>query len=341
MQAFEILSAGEEVRQEVRQETAKAVPVAQARPRVRRFRPLSIKDYARLLLPFLLLGALGALAKLKYPYWWPATDLVYFLADTLLVATIIGVVLELSAAKPLVEKVSENIAQRLIGRGLPAELQAPIKDIVDTGLVTDHYVKSYSFSVPEDGHINLDVEIRFEVRNYSDTLWEYAPEVSEETFWKPEFRFLEYGIAGKRIHTFADDSLFSKVETLDEIRLKRVPSSALPKVLLSPAGVDGKSACQVTWRYRLTMPEEYSDVTEFREATLGATLQLQRIPEELEFFSGGDDRLHHEPGSQSWYFDRPFIPGQHVRVWWFRKNSDLRDRYASRVSAARGTSTAR
>src|SRR5215831_9156901 len=141
MQAFEILSAGEEVRQEVRQEPAKAVPMAQARPRVLHFRPLSIKDYARLLLPFLALGTLGAVAKLKYPYWWPATDLVYFLSRTLLVATVIGIVLELSAAKPLVERVSENIAQRFIGRGLPAELQAPIKDIVDTGLVTDHYVK--------------------------------------------------------------------------------------------------------------------------------------------------------------------------------------------------------
>jgi hypothetical protein len=318
MEAFEILSAGGEVRHEA------ANPVVAAegsRVKRRPMRQLSIRDYVRLLLPFLVLGLLGAVAKLKYPYWWPGTDLVYFLADALLVAMVIGVVLELTAAKPLVEKVSENVAQKLIGRGLPAELQARIKDIVGTGVVRDHYVKSYTFSPPEDGRVVLDVEIRFEVRNYSDAMLDYAPEFTGETFWQPEFRFLEYGIAGKKIHTFAEDNLFSKVETANDIHVKRVPSYLLPKVTLSPVAADRKAVCQVTWRYRVTMPEQYCDTTDFGEATLGATVQLQQLPEELKFVSGGDDSLHHESASHSWFFDRPFIPGQHVQVWWFPKKS--------------------
>lgn len=314
MEAFEILSAGGEVPHEP------VIPVVAAEaPRVKRqpMRRLSIRDYVRLLLPFLVLGLLGAVAKLKYPYWWPGTDLVYFLADTLLVAMVIGVVLELTAAKPLIEKVSENVAQKLIGRGLPAELQARIKTIVGTGLVRDHYVKSYSFSPPEDGRVILDVEIRYEVRNYSDAIVDYAPEFTGETFWQPEFRFLEYGIAGRKIHTLGEDNLFSKVETANDIHVKRVPGYLLPKVTLNPVAADAKAVCQVTWRYRVTMPDQYCDSTDFGEATLGATVQLQRLPEELKFVSGGDDSLHHESGSQSWFFDRPFIPGQHVQVWWF------------------------
>lgn len=277
------------------------------------FRELSIKEYARLLLPFLVFGIFGAVARLKYPYWWPANDLVYFLANAFMVTMVLGVILVFCSAKLLIEEISENLAQRLIGRGLPAELQGSMKDILNTEFVRDHYVKSYTFSAPESGQVNLDIEIRFEVRNYSDLVRDYAPEITEEISFQPEFRFLEYGIAGKKIHTFSDENLSSKVETVSEINVKRVPKSALPTVSLKPTKAGDKSVCQVTWRYRVTMPEQYCDVTGFGEATIGATLQLQHIPEGLEFESGSDDSLHHECGSVSWYFDRPFIPGQHVR----------------------------
>ena len=316
MQAFEILDAeGDAHRAKLR-----ASSIRERKTKAPRFRKLSIKEYARLLLPFLFFGILGAVAKLKYPYWWPAIDLVYFLANAFMVAMVIGVILTLSSAKLLIEEVADNLAQRLIGRGLPAELQGSIKDMVNTEFVRDHYVKSYTFSASERGQVNLDIEIRFEVRNYSDWVQDYAPEIAEENSCQPEFRFLEYGIAGKKIYTFSDENLSSMVETMSEINIKRVPKSALPKVSLKPAKGGDKSVGQVTWRYRVTMPEEYCDVTRFGEATIGATLQLQDIPEGLEFESGGDASLHHEYGSFSWYFDRPFIPGQHVRAWWGRAN---------------------
>jgi hypothetical protein len=126
---------------------------------------------------------------------------------------------------------------------------------------------------------------------------------------------------GEMIHTFSDVSLSAKVETVDELNVRRVPRTALPSVIMKPVRTGERSACQVTWRYRVSMPEQYCDVTDFGEATLGATLQLQNLPEELEFISGGDASLHHEAGSQSWYFDKSFIQGQHVRAWWFRRNS--------------------
>jgi hypothetical protein len=317
MQAFEILTAEEDTHSA----RPRASSMEEGKTMAPRFRLLSLKEYTRLLLPFLVFGVLGAVARFRYPYWWPANDLVYFLANAFMVAMVIGIILALSSAKLLIERVSENLARSLIGRGLPAELQGSIRDIVDADFVRDHYVKSYTFSTPESGYVNLDIEIRFEVRNYSDSARDYAPEITEESSCQPEFRFLEYGIAGKKIHTFSDENLSSKVETVSEINVKRVPKSALPKVSLKPARVGDKSACQVTWRYRVTMPEQYCDVTGFDEATIGATLQLQHIPEGLEFGSGGDDSLHHECGSQSWYFDRPFITGQHVRAWWCGKKS--------------------
>jgi hypothetical protein len=273
------------------------------------------------------MGVLGGVARLKYPYWWPAPDLVSFAANSFIVTAALGVLLELFSAKLLIERVSEDLAQKVIGRGLPEELQASIRDVVATDFARDHYVKSYAFSTAEDGLVNVDIEVRYEIRNYSEAARDYAPEIAVEIFSKPEFRFLEYGIAGRKTHTFSDENLASKVETVDELNVRRVPRSALPPVSLKPVKTGEKSACQVTWRYHVTVPEQYCDLIDFDEATLGATLHVQNIPEDLEFVSGGDASLHHEVGSHSWYFDKSFIAGQHLRAWWFRKASARSSRY--------------
>ena len=293
-------------------------------PERRRFYALSLRDHARLLLPFLLAGAIGVLARVRYPYWWPATELVYFLADALIVAMILGIAFDIFSAKLLVERVSDGLAQTLVGRGLPLELQGVVRDIVSTDLVRDHYVKTYAFSAPGEGRVQLNIEIRYEMRNYSEAVRDYAPEMTVETFFQPQFHFLEYGIAGRKIYTFSDDNLPSKAETNDALGITRVPRSALPLLSLRPVKAGEKAPCQVTWRYSLTVPEQYCDITHLDEATLGATLHVEALPEELEFVSGGDASLHHEPGSQSWYFERAFIAGQHLRACWFRRRASAR-----------------
>ena len=296
-------------------------PVREPRSKPRRFYALSLRDHARLLLPFVVAGLLGVVARLKYPYWWPGNELVYFLADAFIVAMVLGVAIDVFSAKLLVERISDGLAQRLVGRGLPVDMQAPIRDVVSTDLVRDHYVKSYAFSAPEDGRVQVNVEVRFEVRNYSEAVRDYAPEMVAETFFQPEFRFLEYGIAGRKIHTFSEESLSGKAEAENALGVTRVPRSALPALSLRPVKTGEKAPCQVTWRYSLIVPEQYCDVTELNEATLGATIQIEALPDELEFVCGGDTSLHHEAGSQSWYFEKAFIAGQCVRAWWFRRKT--------------------
>jgi hypothetical protein len=299
-------------------------PVKEPRSKPRRFYALSVRDHARLLLPFVVAGLLGVVARVKYPYWWPANELVYFVADAFIVAMLLGVAIDVFTAKLLVERISDGLAQRLVGRGLPADMQAPIRDVVSTDLVRDHYVKSYAFSVPEDGRVQVNVEVRFEVRNYSEAVRDYAPELVAETFFQPEFRFLEYGIAGRKIYTFSEEGLSCKAATEDALGVTRVPGSSLPVISLKPVRTGEKAACQVTWRYSIMVPEQYCDVTELDEATLGATIQIEALPEDFDFVCGGDASLHHEAGSQSWYFDKAFIAGQCVRAWWYRRRFGLR-----------------
>jgi hypothetical protein len=299
-------------------------PAKESRSVPRRFYALSLRDHIRLLLPFFVLGAVGVVTRIEYRYWWPANELVYFLADAFIVAMVLGVAFDVFSAKLLVEKISDGLAQALVGRGLPVEMQGPVRDIVSTDLVRDHYVKVYAFSTPESGRVQVSVEVRYEIRNYSEAVRDYAPEMTVESFFRPAFRFLEYGIAGRKIYSFSGENLSSKVETEDDLGVTRVPRSALPLLSLKPIKAGEKAPCQVTWRYDITVPEQYCDVTDLDEATLGATLQVETLPEELEFVSGYDASLHHEAGSQSWYFEKAFIAGQHLRASWFRRKPSLR-----------------
>src|SRR5215475_3488174 len=198
-------------------------PVNEPRSKPRRFYALSLRDHMRLLLPLVVAGALGVVARLKYPYYWPGNELVYFLADAFIVAMVLGVAIDVFSAKLLVERVSDGLAQRLVGRGLPVDMQGPIRDVVSTDLVRDHYVKSYAFSAPEDGSVQVHIEVRFEVRNYSEAVRDYAPELTVESFFQPEFRFLEYGIPGRKIYSFSDQNLSSKVESEDALGVTQVP----------------------------------------------------------------------------------------------------------------------
>src|SRR5215471_5844717 len=107
-------------------------PASKSRSTPRRFYALSLKDHLRLLLPFLVLGAVGIVTRIEYPYQWPANELVYFVADALIVAMILGIAFDVFSAKLLVERVSDGLAQALVGRGLPVDMQGPVRDVVST-----------------------------------------------------------------------------------------------------------------------------------------------------------------------------------------------------------------
>ncbi len=106
-----------------------------------RFRDLSGREYWNLAWPFGLSLMVGFLLRVfgfrvHLPYWLPE-DIVVALADAFVVAGIVGLLLELFATRLLVEKISGDLSEKLVGRGLPAELQSHISEIAKTALVRE------------------------------------------------------------------------------------------------------------------------------------------------------------------------------------------------------------
>jgi hypothetical protein len=279
------------------------------------FRNLKVTEWLKLFGPFVIILLLGALLRFLYPCTWIAPDGFYALADALMVAGIVGSLLEMFSARFMIERVSDDLAQKLVGRGLPKELQAHIQKITKTELVWSNYIKRYVLSlVDTSGKMQLETETSFEVRNYSDLTIEYSPSLAEESFYSPEFSHIEYGLNGDAPHVFGEQALEKKVETTSDSRVKKVHD--FPRIDLPPTTEE--KFVKVLMRYRVTMPIEYTDLTHFGGPTTGVRVILQVIPNGFDFSAEGEGVIH-APESQSWEFAGPFVGGQHVRVRWFKK----------------------
>jgi hypothetical protein len=156
------------------------------------------------------------------------------------------------------------------------------------------------------------------VKNYSNSTVDYVPEMDEEVFFEPEFLYLQYGMTGAKSHSLDEQALAKRIEIKHEnTDTKQV--SGKEHLRLKPFLKNPNAVYNVTWKHRVTMLEEFCDITEFRYATIGARLRVDKIPDRLRFVSAGD--LSHEAGSISWDFSGPFMTGQHVKSWWFRKQT--------------------
>jgi hypothetical protein len=133
-----------------------------------RFRDFKVSEYWNLAWPFALgivVGIAGHVAGYRLPPKLGHT--VAVLSDAFIVAGLVGLTLELFATRFLIERVAMDVAEKLAGRGLPSQLQALIRDIVDTHIVREDYTKSYRLSEPDgEGYIRLDVTIRYTAKNY-------------------------------------------------------------------------------------------------------------------------------------------------------------------------------
>jgi hypothetical protein len=283
-----------------------------------RFLDLTAREWFRLLWPFPGYILAGFLGRLFYQQCWPWPDLAFGLFDALAIAGLIGIGLELYSTNFLIERVADDLTERLVGRGLPKKLQSHIREITRTTVVRDQFVKIYTFEEPQEGRVTLDMEISFRVRNFGDSPQNYSPTLEEEAVYDPQFNYLEYGLAGKEPHSFKDEKLLARVDSQSKPNVTRVEGPI--KIRLKPVAGEGSEddTCKVRWRYKVTYPEEYSDLTSFSIATIGCSIILRDLPPTLEFQCTGESMKHAE-GSLTWDFDRPFVTDQFVRVRWFRR----------------------
>jgi hypothetical protein len=89
------------------------------------------RDLLKLFGPFLGLAIVGFVGRAFYPVYWCWSDFAFALFDALAIAGLLGVGLELYSTKFLIENAAAELTEKLVGRGLPRELQKHIREITN------------------------------------------------------------------------------------------------------------------------------------------------------------------------------------------------------------------
>src|SRR3954452_11898942 len=80
----------------------------------------------------------------------------------------------------------------------------------------------------------------------------------------------------------ATDRSSAKVDPESHVRTV----AGMPAISLRPVREDPNVICSVTWHSLLTMPEEYPDITSFGDPTVGLTIHLSEVPDDMTVVVG-------------------------------------------------------
>jgi hypothetical protein len=255
-----------------------------------------------------------------YPEGWLLASMAHGLSDALMVAGIIGLGIEVSAAEVLIKHAADELSERLVGYGLPDDAQKVISGIVRETRVYRNYRRSYQLSLHQSGKVFITARTAYTVvNNGKETDRNYRPTMEEEGMYEPHFKSLRYR------HIYIDDE--SQVRAFNQTThvVKFAPPTEVvdiepSRALDSLESLDADQKCEVLWVTTLVMQEDYSDVISFGGVTVKPTIELLSKPENFEFEAvdnpDGVNKCEHAQGSSTWVYNRAFVRAQHVRVWW-------------------------
>jgi hypothetical protein len=278
-----------------------------------RLRDMTLLEAWKLTLAFVVAIVIGLGLYRWYPCEWHLYRPVLALADALMVAGIIGLALETFATAHLIEKTANRLADEMTGMGLPPNIKSKISEIATTKLARNNYKKEYRLRELGNGQLAVETTTTFDVENYGDKTEKYTPAADEEKVFNPKFPYLTYSLLG-RTYSFDETAL-------DKTRKDKHGTGTTVQVsgreIKMPPRTQGPTAvCKVTWVIKVTMKDEWFDLTEFRLPTENAKIYLAEKPDHLEFYCTGKTN-----DSKTWTFDEPFMVGQQLKVWWAKKEA--------------------
>jgi hypothetical protein len=251
-----------------------------------------------------------------YPHHWYFASTVAMFADALAVGAVIAITLEAFLSHVLIQRTAESLSERLVGAGLPSDLQAVIGGIVHrTVIVQDQASARFAIRLdPADSaRVIVAITRRYRVWNYSRGVTEYRPSLAEEHYHQPRFVSLE---------CFRGTALYCHLQE-HELVVEEKPGSHSKivhgkSVLLNPVERDKSGdSFTVVWNMEITVPCDYSDVIAFGNPTVGCfEIELASKPDGFEFEATAEPTMSSAEGGTIWRYHRAFLPEQHLRVWW-------------------------
>ncbi|MGA3043093.1 MAG: hypothetical protein ABSF54_20135, partial [Bryobacteraceae bacterium] len=260
--------------------------------------------------------ALSVMVGIGLKVWLP-TKLANEIGDALIVAGLVGILIEIWGTSILIEHVSKQLSERLVGYGLPKPAQAVIGALVhDTRIILRNYKAVFRIDPNPDkpDYVIVRLTLTYTALNNGMRTEPYGPMLSEELIYNPRLELLEYA-----------DKSYSR----SELVARRIEGTQLawesPKVPLEPSeaaaapdSLGPEQAVNVRWVYLMDMPIRYSAVLSFATVVIDPEIQFDPSPTgpTFKFESNPHESLRHAANGLRWEYKRAFIRDQAIRVWW-------------------------
>jgi hypothetical protein len=289
---------------------------------MRRFLKVAkIKDVLKLVMPFLAFLLIGFVIKKSLTgEFWNKT------ADALIIAGLIGAAIELWSASVLIEHVSRELSERLVGYGLPKTAQAVIAKLVrDSDVVLRNYSAKFNVAhhPSKDHYLLVRLTLSWKALNNSIRSVDYRTGLSDELIYNPQLELLQRGDDTFRSADFppAHPETTQRSWKAPGIILKSSEASA------GPDSLNPDQYCDVCWIYTLEMPERYSTVLSFGAIVIEPEIILDPLPNDvhMKFYANPDPACLHADNSPRWKYLRAFMPEQCIRVWWEPSGDSAQD----------------
>jgi hypothetical protein len=245
-----------------------------------------------------------------YPAGWVFHDVLVLVGHTLAAGGATAAVFELAFAKKLVSDTADRLAERLVGIGLPAELQAVIGEIVHrTTFVHRHSSIRYTIKADPENKERAIVTVcrEYEVWNYGRGPLQYEAAYAEERIHRPKLLSVSVFKASTKLDCTDGISQDGATDgSAIEFKVK-------PVTLEPVASSSDYVPLKVRWMVEAVTPRSYTDVISFGMPTIDFEISVDAAPGFC--FTASD-----EPGCGGqypvWRYKGAHLPGQHLRVWW-------------------------
>jgi len=251
---------------------------------------------------------LGGGSLLFWPESWPLHEVVTTLAQALIVAGILSLVVDRFVKQHFLREVTTNAFHYLIGYDLPTQMIDSIKSLTRTTIVRSRFCLDYRFEAYEGEKLKGVVSIDYEVENYSTDPELYTPVVAVEVVENPTF--LELGFYGPHNtgYSWDQEALKNRV---------RPPEKGSVQIYGEPLKVPPRKpgeTYRVSCKYSIVAPQPYTDAFIFSYPTMDATVTAS-MPMGFTFLVSGTKGV-----GNRWHLDRLFLPGQGIRVRCFQED---------------------
>jgi hypothetical protein len=241
-----------------------------------------------------------------YPHGWPQRELLVSVAQALIIAGILALTVDRFIKERLLRELTRDVSQYLIGYELPKEIQDRIHDIMGTALVRHNYQQRYRLAA-DAGQVRAEVELTWEIVNYSSTPRMYAPALYFDRNERPDIQ---------EISCHSTDKSAAFTMTGDKVKKRIEHDGDSVKVRAKDIWIQPRSS-GISYRifeHYVVTPSVPFDITAMAMPTIGVMVLIQR-PEGLKTRVEAIAKPTIDEGDR-WECRQLFMPGEHITLKW-------------------------